>query len=540
LYLFRRILLCFDGGGGRQPELPQKTMIKERLMRTLESTGAMRILVLSLLALAVSACGKPEQPAASATDEATEAAAPMASAKIPVTTSSEEARKEFEAGRTLFNNLHFTESRAHFERAVELDPNFAMGHVFMANSSQSAALFFDALEKAEANAAGASKGEQLVIRALGAGARNDQAAQRTALTELVGLHPKDERTHNGLANYLIGQQDYDGAVMHYGHAIAINPEFATAYNSLGYAHRANEDLDSAKNAFAQYVELIPDEANPYDSYAELLMEMGQYDEAVENYGKALAIDPHFAGSFAGISVAQSLKGDAAAAHEAAAGMLAAARTPAEKQAALLREITSDLFEGDTDGALAASEERYAVAEAAGDHAAMANAREYMGDIMLDAGDTAKAGEYHDAALAHLQQANINDANKAQGERNRQFKSAIAALIDEDLEAATAMSASYAAAAEANGTAFERRRVHELAGYLAMLNEDSATALAELAQANQVNPIVLYWSAVANRAAGNNDAALDLANRAANRYALSNLLPFIRPEALALIAELSEG
>ena len=87
------------------------------------------------------------------------------------------------------------------------------------------------------------------------------------------------------------------------------------------------------------------------------------------------------------------------------------------------------------------------------------------------------------------------------------------MINDDKETATDLVAKYKSAAEENGTSIERRRVHEHAGYLAMLNEDNATVMAELALANNLDPIVLYWSAVAN-------------------------LPFFRADALQLIDELS--
>lgn len=506
-------------------------------MTTPNLTWALRAIVFCLSALAMTACERQEQ----AVTEPAEEAAPIeaaVTAKVPVTTSSEEALALFEEGRALLDDLHFIESRPYFEQAVEKDPNFAMGYVLLANSAQSAAQFFDAVEQAEALAAGASAGEQLIIRALGAGSRNDQAAQLAALNELVSLHPKDERVHVLLGNYYNTQQDFGGATTHYGHAVAINPEFASAYNSLGYAHRSNDDLDSAKEAFAKYTELIPDEANPYDSYAELLMEMGQHDESIENYSKALEIDPNFAASYAGISINQSLKGDSAAAQKAAKDMLAVARTPIEEQGAILQSVTSHLFAGDTEAALAAAEEQYAVAEANGDEAAMGGIREYMGDIMLDAEDGTKALEYFESALSHRQKADINDAAKAQAERTHLFKSSIAAIVSDDVETATALAAEYAAAAEESGTAFERRRIHALSGYLALMNDDNETAVAELAQANQLNPIVLYWSAVANKNVGNKEKAKELAKRAASRNTLSGNLPFVRTEALQLIEELA--
>ena len=46
--------------------------------------------------------------------------------KIPVTTKSAEARAAYLEGRDLLEKLRGTDARAHFKRAAELDPSFAM------------------------------------------------------------------------------------------------------------------------------------------------------------------------------------------------------------------------------------------------------------------------------------------------------------------------------------------------------------------------------------------------------------------------------
>ena len=71
-----------------------------------------------------------------------------------------------------------------------------------------------------------------------------------------------------------------------------------------------------------------------------------------------------------------------------------------------------------------------------------------------------------------------------------------------------------------------------------MNNDPVTSAEQLAQANQLNPIVLYWSAVANRDAGIIAKAVELAKRAANRNTLSPNLPFFRQKALQLIEDLN--
>jgi len=50
----------------------------------------------------------------------------------------------------------------------------------------------------------------------------------------------------------------------------------------------------------RYVELVPNESNPYDSYAEILMKQGKFEESAENYRKALSLKPDFFFSYTGL------------------------------------------------------------------------------------------------------------------------------------------------------------------------------------------------------------------------------------------------
>lgn len=60
-------------------------------------------------------------------------------------------------------------------------------------------------------------------------------------------------------------------------------------NVLGYRLMGEGDLKAAEKAFLAQIEEHPEEANPYDSYADLLMEKGEQKKAKENYEKALLI-----------------------------------------------------------------------------------------------------------------------------------------------------------------------------------------------------------------------------------------------------------
>ena len=108
-----------------------------------------------------------------------------------------------------------------------------------------------------------------------AGANGNQTKQKEILDKLVDAYPNDERAHFNLGGYYFGQQDYTNAITHYKHATEIAPDYSTAFNILGYAYRQNEAYSDAENAFKKYIQLIPNDPNPYDSYAGVVTEDGK-------------------------------------------------------------------------------------------------------------------------------------------------------------------------------------------------------------------------------------------------------------------------
>jgi tetratricopeptide (TPR) repeat protein len=191
--------------------------------------------------------------------------------KVPVTTSSIQARQEYLKGRTLGENLLAHDSREVLKRAVAMDPGFALAHYSLALNSPTAKEFFAHLKEAVALAGKASEGERLMILGLEAGANADTDKQREYYEQLVSAYPQDERAHFLLGNNYFGQQDYPKALGEYQKSVEIAPDFAPAYNLLGYAYRQVGRYDDAEKAFKKYIDLVPNDPNPYDSYAELLI-----------------------------------------------------------------------------------------------------------------------------------------------------------------------------------------------------------------------------------------------------------------------------
>ncbi len=109
-------------------------------------------------ALAAGCSNKAIDPPAQA------AAAPADAGKIPITTSADGARQEFLEGRSLAERLRVTDSIAHFDKAIALDPSFGLAELARANASPTGTEFLAHLAKAVAAADRLSDGEKLQIR----------------------------------------------------------------------------------------------------------------------------------------------------------------------------------------------------------------------------------------------------------------------------------------------------------------------------------------------------------------------------------------
>jgi tetratricopeptide (TPR) repeat protein len=462
------------------------------------------------------------------------AASPATSAdKMPLTTSSPEARQLYLEGRDLAEKLRATDARARFEKAAAKDPSFALAQVGLANTAGTAKEFFDAVSRAVALVDKASEPEKLLVCALDAGAKGEPARQKDCLTRLVAALPDDERAHNQMGAFHFGRQDYAAAVDEYKKATAINPEFSQPYNQLGYAYRFMGKNAEAEQAFKTYIKVLPGDPNPYDSYAELLMKLGRFEESIKSYEKALSVDPTFVASYVGIGNDRVFLGQPDKARASYAKLAAIARNDGEKLQAHFWTAQSYVHEGATDKALAELEKMVAIDQAGKDFAALSGTYNQMGNILLEAGRVDAAKEKFDAQVAAMDKAEVAAQVKEATRRQHVFDEARVALARNDLATAKAKTAAYITASEAKKIPFEVRQGHELAGRIALAEKNYTVAVGELQKANNQDPRVVYLLAVALEAKGEGVAAKQTAATAADWNALSYTYGYVRGKARAL-------
>jgi tetratricopeptide (TPR) repeat protein len=443
--------------------------------------------------------------------------------KIPVSTKSEEAKKAYDEGLVLFDQIRFHDAREKFQAAAAKDPNFAMAHYQLAITSPSNKETVAHTEKAVALADNASEGERLTILSLQAGVNGDPAKSLEYAKEAVAKYPNDERARQNLAFSYSGQQENDKAIDELNKAIEINPNFSPAYNTLGYAYRLVNKNGDAETAFKRYIELVPNDPNPYDSYAELLMKTGRFDESIAQYRKALALDPNFSNSRYGIASNLMFQGKHPQAIAEAQKLADAARNDGDRRFAYFIKSVVYADQGKPSQAIGEIEKEYALDAKNGDAAQMAQDANAIGIILVDAGKPEQAEKRFQQALDLQQKSTLSPEAKEDAKLAHHYYLGRVALARNDLAGAKLHATEYMKGSEAKQNSTRVKQAHELAGTVSLKEKKFDDAIGHLEQANQQDPYVVYVIALAEgEKEGNGKMAGERFKEAAESYTLPTL------------------
>jgi tetratricopeptide (TPR) repeat protein len=174
------------------------------------------------------------------------------------TTSSLEALKAFSLGVRAGMQKSTTQSIAYYQRAVELDPNFAAAYRGLANSYASLAELGRASEyqgKAFENRAHSSEREKLAIAA---------------------------------DYYRFATGELDKSAQTYQEWIENYPRDDAAYSALGISYASLAQYEKAEEAHRQNLRLAPEVGAPYMNLGNCLLALQRFDEARQIAKTALA------------------------------------------------------------------------------------------------------------------------------------------------------------------------------------------------------------------------------------------------------------
>jgi tetratricopeptide (TPR) repeat protein len=234
---------------------------------------------------------------------------------LEITTKSPQARAYFESGLAKWQTLYSEEGLANWRKAVKADPDFALAHIFLANFSTDPAEQIQERERALSTRKFAGPEEQLIVDWISNANEAHWIPAIQAMNEALDRYHDHKQLFWMAGMWLTGQQQWGRAARFYEHAIQLDPEFADAWNSVAYCYARTRQFDKAFVAMKRYTELLPNEPNPQDSFAEISRMAGRFDDALAHYHASLKIDPNFVMSQIGIGDTYALMGDEARARK---------------------------------------------------------------------------------------------------------------------------------------------------------------------------------------------------------------------------------
>jgi adenylate cyclase len=232
-------------------------------------------------------------------------------------------------GRQFFYQLRRTSlqyARRMFDRAIEIDPNFARAHAGIADCCSFLYIYGDA-SKANLEAANTSSQRALELdpasaeahtsRGIALTLRGDYGEARREFDVALSLNPMLYEAHYFYARACLTEGKFEEAVSHYRDAWRVRPEdYQAIFLSgapLATLGRRDEALDASRHGLKladAHLELNPDDARAWYLSAGALMRLGQRDQALERARRASAIDPEDPGVLYNVGCVYALAGAA--------------------------------------------------------------------------------------------------------------------------------------------------------------------------------------------------------------------------------------
>jgi len=306
------------------------------------------------------------------------------------TTHSIEAYKYFLKGREDYEKLYYDDARQSLEKAVELDPEFAVAYLYLAyayNGLRLTKSCNEAYEIAKVHSEKATGKERLYIEAAYAGAveRNPEKRFRI-LEQMTKEYPKEKRVHHELGGYFLSSGLYDEAIDEYNKSLELDPNYGLAFNALAFVYVIKGDFERAIEYYKRYASVCPEDANPLDSMAHCYFLIGRLDEAIAKYKEALEIKPDWFSSFWALSYIYALKENYNEAMRCVDQAIAISSSPARRAEGFLLKGFYYLYLGSSDQALRELGNASDLAESAGNNTIKSRADWLAGRAYYEKGD----------------------------------------------------------------------------------------------------------------------------------------------------------
>ncbi len=442
--------------------------------------------------------------------------------KMPITTNSQAALQDYHRGLAFADKLQRNKAAEQFKKAVEKDPTFALAWLNLAFVSAGPNQFMANLDSAKACADQVSEAEQLQIQAAEYDLQNDNTRQANALNRIAELFPGDERIHLSLGTYYFGLQQFQSAIKAYSKAIAINENMAAPYNMLGYSQRSLGNYGEAEKAFKFYIKLNPANPNAFDSYAELLLEMGRPNESIEFYKQALGIDSTFGASYLGIATNYNFMGEHAKAREQLQLLREISQNYIVLRQAGYAEAVSYVCEGKYLKAIECLRTNIEIASENNDIPNMAGDLTGIGNIYLELGQAEEASLCFKRSVQLINDSGLQQALVENARTIHLFNMARYNAVLGDFTRAEQLAEEFHNVVVELNNPTQLRFSHLLNGTIALHKKEYQVAIDEFEQTNQLDPYNLYRIGLALEGQGKQVEADIMKQRAAELNVLNNM------------------
>lgn len=208
-----------------------------------------------------------------------------------------EAYRYYSLGLEKLQAFQNSEAVALLEKAIKLDPEFAMAYARIGYTYAAIWGLADKgkpfLEKAFKLSDRLSEKEKLNITAWYAVANRDYPRAIEMFRKIIAQYPTEVEAYLRLGGLLQGENKLDEALETLKQGLIIDGESKELINIAGNVYSQLGRHEEAILAHQRYVALAPTEPNAYDSLGLSYQWAGRGDEAETSYHRALTLDPEF-------------------------------------------------------------------------------------------------------------------------------------------------------------------------------------------------------------------------------------------------------
>jgi serine/threonine protein kinase/Tfp pilus assembly protein PilF len=213
------------------------------------------------------------------------------------TTSSLEAYEYYANGMELRIKGKHEEARQSFEKALEIDPSYAMVYYGLSRiywATDNPDLNREALKKAMELSEKSSEKDRLYIEGYYAKMiEGNQEKANAILTELVRKYPREKDALIQLAWDYYQKRRFEEAEKIYRRVLDLDPSYYHGLQNLSHIYAVQKKYEMALELIEKLNESHPNELNVYWLWGDIYKAQSNLDEATKIYEKALSVNPEW-------------------------------------------------------------------------------------------------------------------------------------------------------------------------------------------------------------------------------------------------------